>query len=270
MGRAVVRLAVTFACAGACAAVFLEAGPIEREAGACSCLGPQVALRGPDRVDDAPRNVRVRVEVPVRTGGAPSPPLVLRVHGGDAVATTTRTASPGGAVSTVELVPAAPLAAATQYEVSTTDPAHVPAVTVYGTFRTGDTRDVTAPRIDALGAASVYAHANARGEACQIPGPWVVVEGVHASDPGRPQAQLAFAVWLADATGALDPRKPPTAILWTYEDRLTIGASSLCDPHAFPIPKAASMVVGIAALDEAGNQSAVRRITVNLGSASRP
>jgi len=267
MRRAGVSLAVILGVGGLVALSATE--PLEREAGACSCAAATITLAGPDRVDDAPRNARVRVEVP-QARGPSARPVVLRVHGGSEVPTSSRTTASGGALSTLELVPGAPLAAATQYEVATVDPASVPAITVFGTFRTGSASDVTAPRIDALGAASAFKIANARGEACQIQGPWVIIEDVHASDPGRPDAQLAFAVWLGDAAGNVDTRRPPTAIVWSREDRLTIGQSSLCDPHAFPIPKATSMVLGIAALDEAGNQSTLRRVRVDLAAARQP
>src|SRR3954467_12567514 len=121
--------------------------PLEREAGACSCLGPQTALLGPDRVDDAPLNARVRLVTPASGGRSAGALAVLRVHGGNDVALTRTTIAPGGSLSTIELVPTARLSAATQYEVALVEPGSVPETTVIGTFRTGSAPDTIAPRI---------------------------------------------------------------------------------------------------------------------------
>ena len=53
------------------------------DAHACSCVGPRVRYLTPDRLDDAPLNARVRLEVPLgRRAGAPaSPRRVLRENG---------------------------------------------------------------------------------------------------------------------------------------------------------------------------------------------
>jgi hypothetical protein len=242
-------------------------GPLEREAGACSCRGPQMALVGPDRVDDAPLNARVRIEVPAGEMTTVKARTVLRVHRGGEVAASSRIIAPGGSLSVIELIPAAPLASGTQYEIATVDPAQVPPATVIGTFRTGTAADTSAPRIDALGAAIAFKNLNAMGSMCQVSGPWVIIEGVRAEDPGRPAAQLVFGIWLADAAGNVDTKKPPTALVSSQEGTLRIGQRSLCDPRAFPIPKSPSMQLGIAALDEAGNASAVRRVRVDLAGA---
>ena len=241
----------------------------EREAGACSCAGPQQALVGPDRVDDAPLNAKIRVDTPSMTRSSGSPlPLVLRVHGGKVIATTSRIITPGGSLSTVELSPSAPLLPGTQYEVAAEDPDQVPTATVIGTFRTGGAADTTAPRLDAVGAATALKNPNPMGSACQIGGPWVTIEGVRAEDPGRPNAQLVYGLWLGDWTGAVDTKKPPTALLARGQDgTLHVGQTSLCDPRGFPFPKAPLMWLGIAAIDEAGNTSAARRVRVDLAGA---
>lgn len=272
VGRALSGRLVVGALAALGAALAAPLGGAIRDAAACSCVGPRASVIGPDRVDDAPLNVRVRAEVP-RMGertSAPSPPhdLVLRVHGGAVVETTSRVVAPGGWVMTVELAPKVPLAPATQYEVATIDPAAHPSVIVLGTFKTGTAPDTTPPRIDAMGAAVATKRPNAQGAACQVPGPWVTIGGVRAEDPGRPSAKLLFGVWVGDAAGNADTRKPPAAFVRAHEGVLQIGQSSLCDPRSFPFPKgAASMWLVIAALDEAGNSSAPRKVKVDLAGA---
>lgn len=239
------------------------------DAHACSCVGPQPSLLGPSQVDDAPLNTKVRVEVPslgsASGSRAPNGGVVLRVHGGANVATTARAITPGGWLSTVELTPTAPLAPSTQYEVAMVDPSAHPSTTVVGAFKTGTAADSTPPRIDTIGAANVHRNPNAMGSACQVPGPWVDIDAVSAQDPGRPGARLLYAAWLGDAAGNVDPKKPPTAILVADGSVLHVGQRSVCDPRSFPVPKSGVMWLGIAAVDEAGNASAIRKVKVDLG-----
>jgi hypothetical protein len=249
----------------------------EGEVEACSCGGPDTTIMGPDRVDDAPLNTRVRVEIPSSLstlptgGGAPGSGLLLRVHGRSTpVPTTSRVIAPGAWASVVELTPSAPLEPSTAYEIATVDPAAVPSNRVVGTFRTGRAVDATPPRIDALGPAVAFKNTNAMSSMCTVPGPWVTIEGIVAADPGRHDAQLVLAVWLGDASGVIDTNKAPTALLRAHGSRLDIGQTSRCDPHAFPLPKGAVAWLGIAALDEAGNTSAVRRVRVDLAGARQP
>ncbi len=248
-------------------AVLLTTVLVEHDVGACSCSGPDTALLTPDRVDDAPLDAKVRVELPVSSHATPSA-VVLRVHGRTTpIAVSTRVIAPGGWSSFVELTPTAALEAETRYEVATVDPNAVPPTRVFGTFRTGRGRDTTAPRIDAMGPAIAYKNANVMGGMCGVPGPWVIVDGVVSEDPGRRDAQLLYGVWLGDANGAVDTKKPPTSLERAHDGHLAIGQTSLCDPRAFPFPKTAFVWLGIAALDESGNASDVRRVRVDLAGA---
>jgi hypothetical protein len=262
LGRTALTALVTIAALSAAVA----SG--EREVGACSCSGPETTLLGPERVDDVPLNTKVRVEVPAQSIGGVGAVPMLRVHGrATPIATTTRVIAPGGWASFVELTPSAPLEPSTQYEVATVDTSKVPPNRVFGTFRTGRATDTTAPRVDSMGPAVAYKNTNAMGSMCMVPGPWVTIEGVVADDPGRRDAQLVFAVWLGDASGAIDTRKAPTSLERAHGGRLDLGQTSLCDPHAFPFPKTPFVWIGIAAMDEAGNTSAVRRMRVDLAGA---
>jgi hypothetical protein len=269
-----VRAAPRFLVAAGVGAVVLvgAAVPAEREADACSCAPPAASLVAPDRVDDAPLNAKVRAFLPSSTvAPGPAARLVLRAHATKAAVTTTRTAfATGGWLSTVELSPAAPLEPSTQYELALLEPGAVPGATVLGTFRTGSSADTTAPRLEPLGKAVAYANKNAVGTACQITGPWITIDGVRADDPGRAGAQLLYGIWLGDAAGNVDTNRPPAELARAVDGRLHLGRTSACDPHAFPLPRTGVVWLGIAAVDEAGNTSAPRRVRVDLAAARRP
>ncbi|HEU4408253.1 MAG TPA: hypothetical protein VFS43_23525 [Polyangiaceae bacterium] len=270
MRRAAFAPRLAPALAAAATTLAAPGGPGEREAGACSCMGPRLTLLSPERVDNAPVNARVRAEVPAsRLPGSAANKLVLRAVGGAEVAVTMRTFAPGGRVEVVELVPRASLEPSTRYEVAFVDPEQYPSTIVFGTFRTGGAADTTPPRLGRLGPASAHRSKRAGGGSCQIAGPWVVVEGVRADDPDRAGAQLSFGVWLGDASGGIDASKPPTTIVSASRRVLHVGRTSLCDPHDFPLPKAGPIWLGIAALDEAGNASPLRRVRVNMAGRRR-
>jgi hypothetical protein len=240
---------------------------MERDAGACSCMSPAAVLLTPDRGDDVPLNARVRVEVPA--SGALSP-VVLRVHKGAEVPATTRSAT-GGFYRSVELTPKKPLEPKTRYEVAYVDSDRHPSTIVFGTFTTGTTTDTAAPRIDAMGSATPHrVGAVSPGgvivlSSCSTSDPWIVIDGVSASD--RAGAQLAFGVWRADPNGVVDDSKPPAATLLAHDGTLTLGRISTCDPHTFALPDKGVVVLGIAAIDEAGNKSATKRLRVDMSAA---
>lgn len=241
---------------------------IVRDAGACSCVPPESALLAPDRVDDAPVNSKVRIEVP-SYGGAAVP--VLRVHGGAEVPVKTRKIS-GGDLDVLELTPLAPLTPSTQYVIATIDNAHHPPIHVLGTFKTAATAapDTTPPRFERLGAPVTSRPGSAAmSSSCGVPGPWVTFDEVQASDPGRAKAQIVIGVWLGDASGKIDDAKPPTRLLPTERGSLVIGRSSLCMPRDFPFPAASHAWLGLSPIDEAGNVGAMRKVKVDL-KAGRP
>ncbi|MBS2016204.1 MAG: hypothetical protein JST00_25200 [Deltaproteobacteria bacterium] len=258
MGRA--RAFVVLALAGA-----LAVTGVAHEASACSCVGPQLGLTVPVPATDAPLLTRVRIALPDPARAGVNGAVVLRKHGGATVATTTRTFADGRWVATVEIVPTAPLAPDTTYEVAVVEPDAHPSTTVVTGFTTGKALDTTAPQLDALGAATVHRNARAMSSMCQTAGPWVTIEGVDAHDPSRPDASLVFGVWLADANGVIDAKKPPTALRTAHQRMLVIGQQSICDPYSFPFPRGGVVWLGVAAIDESGNTSAMRRVRIDLG-----
>ncbi|MDB4945084.1 MAG: hypothetical protein JWP97_4618 [Labilithrix sp.] len=251
----------------ACATSVVGA-PLERKAGACSCRAPHVSVLGPVRATDAPLNTLVRLEVP--SGQAQALRLLLRTSGGAEVSATARDIESGGDVRVVELRPTAPLAPLTRYEIATVDARHVPPITVHAGFTTGTAPDTTAPTLDAVGSAVAFRNANPSSAACQVDGPWVVVDGLRATDPGRAEAKLLYEVWTPSKAGVSDPRSAPRALLEAQEGHITIGRESLCSPRAFPFPRSGVVTLGIAAVDEAGNRSAPRTLTIDLRAAKHP
>jgi len=230
--------------------VLLIAMSATRDSDACSCVGQHLTYLSPVS-DDAPTNSRVRVEGPVRGT------LVLRAHGGADVATQLRTIS-----SVTELVPGAPLAPSTRYELAVVDSTAHPPTTVIGTFKTGTAPDTTAPRLDNLGHQGTHLNPHPMGSACQIAGPWITLTNIAVHDE-RDHAQLAFGVWSADTTGRIDTQRPPDAILFPYESSLTIGQASACDPHSFAF-HGSVVNLAVAAIDEAGNTSRALRFRADL------
>ena len=251
-----VPLSLALVGVGAVAASALVAHDVS----ACSCVGPRMAMLTPVRSQAAPLNTRVRVEVPQHL---PRPSFVLRAHRG-AVVPTSVTVISGASLDTVELTPSAALARETRYEVAQIDPSAVPSTTVIGTFTTGTATDTVAPKVKSYGTAKTHMNlGHVGGGMCSIRGPWVVIEGLAVEDPGRPDAELAYAIWGPDSTGKLDTKGPPSAIYRAHEGRLFIGRTSLCDPREFPL-SGPRTTLAIAAVDEAGNRGPERRFTLDL------
>ncbi len=262
-GAVALRLVATGA---ALALVFLA-----RDSEACSCAGPRETLLSPTRVDDVPLNAKVRVEAPPSTaGGGGASKIVLRVHGGKTVDVTARVGKQGS-VDLHELTPSGGLAPSTQYEVAVIDPSAHPSTTVIGTFKTGTATDTTAPSLDSINLPPPAASGKVMMlTSCSTSGPRVHFESVSSVDPGRPNAQLLYGVWLGDASGKIDTTKPPVRILPAWQKTLTVGHASLCSVHDFPFPSTAFAWLGVAAIDEAGNRSAVKTFRIDVKAVTVP
>jgi hypothetical protein len=241
-----------------------------RDADACSCAAGPPAMITPGPI--APLNAHVRIEV--ASYASTSSVFELRVHKGAPVATTSKKTSPG-LVDATELVPLAPLAPHTRYDVAEIVRDMHPPIVVFGTFETGDAADTTAPRIDRNGVAQAHSLSAVRAgsgfhvlrSTCSAVEPRIEIEGIHASDPGRADAKLAFAIWRAEASGRIDDTRAPAATLLANGDSLVIGRSSICDPHNFALADKGVVVLGVAAVDEAGNKSPTRTLRVDMSAA---
>jgi hypothetical protein len=251
----------------AAAVALALAALLDRGARACSCFGPRPALVSPGPDHPAPVTSRVRALVPIhRAAGAT---VVLRPPGGAPVAVATASRSMGG-VDLVELTPSAPLAPDTRYEIALHSPGQYPSTFVFGTFRTGATRDVKAPRIDAIGVAGAHANPGAMSSMCQSADTVVTLDGISVSDPDRDGAEIALGVWIADAAGRVDTKKLPVYWAVPKNGHVQLGRTSICDPRELPLPNAPAVTLGVAAIDESGNTSPVKLVRVALPPARHP
>lgn len=241
-------------------AVLVAIAPTEPVAEACSCMGPEGArLIVPLRVEDAALNTHVHLAV-VRQKGAPDPIIEIRSAHDQLVATrATYTSTEGSWTDHLELVPSAALAPGEDYVVSWRTPDRYPDTRVLGRFHTGTSADTTPPRLAPLGPPS--APTGRLRSSCDTGRPWVRFE-TEVDDPGHRRDRFLFAVWLVGAGAKLDANAPPTAVIEAHDQILTIGRSSSCSPQDFPFPKTSSAWLGIAALDEAGNRSAIQNVRV--------
>ena len=222
---------------------------------ACSCSAPRPHMLSPMREGKAPLNARVRVVVPTYLSGQ----LALRKHDGADVSVK-RIDSPLQSSAHVELVPDKPLDADTRYDVAFVNPKEHPSTYIFGTFVTGNALDTTAPVAPKIGKAVVNAHRSSMMTSCAVHTPWVQVPSSGARDPDRDDARLLHAVWMSNSRGVVDLNAPPTAYLVENDGKIKLGRTSYCDPDEFPLPMAGSVTLSIAAIDEAGNRSAVQRV----------
>ncbi len=246
-----------------CALALVALAP-ESDVRACSCVGPQVSLLSPAAGSAPATTTHVRILAPSRSGGA----FVLREPGGGPIAARI-TRSGMGSVDLVELAPEAALAPGTRYEIAHVVPERYPSTYVFGTFRTGAAADAQAPRIDALGAVTAQQNTNAMSSACQSGAPRVLVEGLRVSDPGGDPSRLLLAAWLEDASGKVDVKRSPAFVTGIGDGgRAVLGNVSICDPRSLALPKAPSVKVALAVVDESGNTSAPRVVQVSLAGIS--
>lgn len=244
----------------ACAALLAAPLALVTHADACSCAAPEPHMLSPARLTKAPLNAHVRVAVPSYLTGR----LALRKHGGGEIAVK-RIDSPVRGMAFADLVPEKPLEADTRYEVAFIRPDQHPSTLVFGTFVTGTAADTTAPIAPKLEKTTVNAQRSISFSSCSVNTPWVHIGASGARDPDRNDAQLLHAVWASNARGTIDLNAPPTAYLLEKDGKIKLGKSSLCDPNEFPLPAQGNLTLAIAAVDEAGNRSAVQKINVVVG-----
>jgi len=168
---------------------------------------------------------------------------------------------------TVELVPSAPLAPRSVYEVWLVDRSPFARTILAGAFRTGAERDASPPVWGGLTGARVddpmWPHATITlagdcGESL-----YVDLSGPPASDEGP----VLYGVWTSAATDALDYSAPPVAILRAGSTSTFLSIGRLgCWPVEVPLPKADSLRVGVVAIDLAGKRSAPSDLVLDLRS----
>lgn len=252
------------AALGLLAASVLTAFFTSRDVRACSCGGPPWLLVSPWRSDTAPLNAHVLIEAP--TAELDTRLLVLRPHGATtAVAVQLRT-YPDALVTYVELIPTAPLAPATRFEVAAVDPTAHPPVTVIGTFKTATSMDLSPPQLDGIGRRATHINPQANGAACEVQGPWIELSQLAVHDDW-PNAELLYGVWWADARGNVTTQRVPDTIVFPDRGVITLGRASLCSVARYPL-KGPIVTFAIAAMDEAGNISRPIHVSVDVTRAS--
>jgi hypothetical protein len=169
-----------------------------------------------------------------------------------------------GDLDVFELTPRAPLAKNTRYSVALIRTDQKPSTWVFGSFRTTTEVDHQAPSLAPLGKV-ISGGGGAMFSMCDTSDVYANVHSVVGSDPGRANARLLYGVWIGDPAGKIDGTKPPTGLLEVEEGNwLAIGNADLCNMLKFPFPARRDVVLGIAAVDEAGNKSAIRTVRVRL------
>lgn len=190
--------------------------------------------------------------------------MVLRGPAGVEIATANRTLTFARYMVMEELTPQAPLTPMTKYEIAAVDPSAHPSVTVAAAFTTGSSSDNTPPRLDKIGSVTVHHNPAPVTTMCETAGPWVKIDGIVAQDPGRPEASLVVVAWRADSAGKIDTSHAPIATRTASEGSLFVGRASVCDPYGEDLPPAGMLHLGIAAIDESGNQSPVQKLKIDL------
>lgn len=188
---------------------------------------------------------------------------MLRKHHGDEVPAK-RIDSPMQSIAHVELIPDKSLEPDTRYEVAFVAADQHPSTLVFGTFMTGNAPDAQAPVPPKMGKPVVNAHRGSAMTSCAVSTPWIQIATSDARDPERDGARLLHAVWMSNAKGAIDLNGPPTAFLMERDGKIRLGRTSHCDPDEFPLPTKGTITLAIAAVDEAGNRSAVQRMNVTM------
>lgn len=228
----------------------LAARPTEIDA--CSCLRPSVYSfpQGPG----APVNTHVFLWVPPKysRGARTNAPRTFTLHeagptGQHPVVAVERVEVGSGALGVVELIPRRPLKPRMQYAVVEDETAQR-----VGSFTTSDAIDMTPPAWR-----GVYNAEHLVDDvvccACQTGAPYTIGTLVsRVTDDSYGEAQSLLAVWLADASGKIDYAQPPTT--YTHASvRFSLGDPSSCSPANFTYPSATTMLIGIKAVDVAGN-----------------
>jgi hypothetical protein len=201
---------------------------------ACACAQPAIIVV-PRPGDVAPRNSHIWISVP---------PALADVQAsfrgpGAGPADTVRYGS--GEERIIELVPRAPLAGHTRYEV-------LLGSEVVGQLVTGDTMDQTPPTWDGLKTGEVSPGTDSGCGA----GETLVVLGLgKRDDDATPAASLRYAIWIGAQGKDIDYTQPPTTVVTANRDHLALGRESRCNPANLDLQGA--FAVGVRVLDLAGN-----------------
>lgn len=230
---------------------------ITNDVDACSCVPPRPVLLSPESSVKAPVNTHVRIALPSYLKGT----LVFRKHKGADIPFQ-RFNSPAQRTPHIALVPSQNLEPDTRYEIALVNPEAHPSTFVFGTFVTGTDVDSTAPTNPKITRAVVNAHRSSMMTSCAVSTPWAQIFLNKSEDPDKTDMPVLYAVWSASGKEKIDLNGPPTAFVREDGGKLKLGRTSYCDPDEFPLPSSGTVSLAIAAVDSAGNRSAVQRTSL--------
>jgi len=234
---------------------------LSHDANACSCSPPRPKMLSPARLSNAPVNTHVRIVLPKYLKGT----LAFRKHQGADVPFQ-RIDSSNQYMPDVEIVPNGRLEPNTRYEVALVNPEEHPSTFVFGTFMTGSDIDSVAPTNPKITRTVVNAHRSSAMTSCAVNTPWAQIFLNKSEDPEHTDVPVLYAVWAATGKNKIDLNGPPIAFVEEKDGKLKLGRTSYCDPDHFPLPKNGSVSLAIAAVDQAGNRSAVQRTSIVISS----
>jgi hypothetical protein len=226
------------------------------------CAVPEPALWLPSDEGAAPRNSRVTLTLGGQAGLVRS--VELRVSGGGPPLAIRRRALAGPVGQQVlELTPEAPLQPDTTYELVARRPeGWHPSQWIFGAFTTGQNLDDVAPVLRVLAA---------RWRRADGPGGRVASLQVQVAlrDGERALGTALYAVWLPNDSGSFDASAAPDVYVPGRGDVLELSPADTCPGLAVPLPsRLGRWELGLAALDPAGNRSAVQRVVVDIATAA--
>jgi hypothetical protein len=173
--------------------------------------------------------------------------------------------SGAAALAVVEMVPLAKLDPSTTYEVVMVKGQDPPKPV--GSFATGKVELTGAPAFQGIAKASYY-KAVPVCCMCMTDDPYAVIELKDKVADHR-MGQIRFAVWMSDAAGKIDYKKPPTTI-YRGSDSLYLGHPSTCSSANFLFPKQKALKLGIKIIDLAGNASQASEVTLDTTRPVKP
>jgi hypothetical protein len=220
------------------------------------CAVPEPELWSPSDDGAAPLNSRVTVTLGGQAGLVRS--VELRASaGGPSISVRRRAIAGPVGQEVLELTPEAPLAPDTTYELVARRPeGWHPSQWIFGAFTTGQNRDDVAPELLVHGARWRD----------QGPGAEPSLElNIELRDGERASGAALYALWLPDASGSFHASAAPDLYLPGRGDVLQLSSADACSGLALPLPSTPGRrELGLAALDAAGNRSAIQRVVVDV------
>lgn len=240
----------------------LIAGLEARPAEACTCRSPMVDVS--PQGADVPVNATVMIWVPERFSRSGKPKFAIRVFAaGRSLGDLDRRRVPftskvtgSGKTEVFELVPKAPLAPKTTYEVVVEQAGKA---TVVQTFTTGTATATQAPawKAQGIGRVRYFQPEMWGGGSCMNGTP--NLEVIWMSEDPKPR-ELRVGIWLG---AEIDFSKPPTTYVAGLSTVQVLGDPTYCTSALLTIPNEKKLKFGAKLFDAAGNASDSREYVLD-------